>query len=51
MLLAAGSHPKAVSERLGHRGIGITLDTGSPVMPNLQREAAEVLERRLFRTG
>jgi integrase len=51
MLLSAGIHPKVVSERLGHSGIGITLDTYSHVMPNLQREAADTLERRILGAG
>ena len=51
MLLAAGIHPKVVSERLCHSGIGIPLDTYAHVMPNLQREAVDVLERKLFGTG
>jgi hypothetical protein len=51
MLLAAGIHPKVVSEQLGHNGIGITLDTYQHMMPNVQCEAAETLERRLFGVG
>jgi len=51
MLRAAGIQQKVVSERLGQSGIGITLDTYLHAMPNLQREAADVLERRLFGTG
>jgi integrase len=39
--LAAGIHPKVVSERLGHANIMITLDTYSHVIPSLQREAAD----------
>jgi integrase len=39
LLLARGVHPKVVSERLGHATIGITLDTYSHVLPNLQEEA------------
>ena len=39
LLLARGVHPKAVSERLGHASIGLTLDTYSHVLPNLQEEA------------
>lgn len=49
LLLPTGIQPKVTSERLCHSGIGIALDTYSHVMPNLQREAAETLERRLFR--
>ncbi len=51
MLLSAGVHLKIVSEHLGESGIGMTLDTYSHVMPNLQREAADTLVRRLFSTG
>jgi len=39
LLLARGVHPKVVSERLGHASIGLTLDTYSHVLPNLQEEA------------
>ena len=38
-------HPKIVSERLGHANISITLDIYSHVLPGLQEEAAEKLER------
>jgi integrase len=40
LALAAGIHPKVVSERLGHSTISITLDTYSHVSPGLQEEAA-----------
>jgi len=39
LLLTRGVHPKVVSERLGHASIGLTLDTYSHVLPNLQEEA------------
>jgi len=39
--LAAGIHPKVVSERLGHANITITLDTYSHVLPSLHKEAAD----------
>lgn len=39
-LLRQGIHPKIVSERLGHSTIGITLDTYSHVLPDMQEEAA-----------
>jgi integrase len=38
--LAAGVHPKIVSERLGHANIGITMDTYSHALPGLSEEAA-----------
>ncbi len=48
MLLTSGIHPKVVSERLGHSGIALTLDMHSDMMPGLQKEAADTLDRRLF---
>lgn len=47
MLLQQGVHPKIVSERLGHSSIGITLDTYSHVLPNMQETAAEAIERAM----
>ena len=44
LALEAGVHPKVVQERLGHANIGITLDTYSHVLPNMQREAADALD-------
>jgi integrase len=38
------SHPKVVQERLGHANIGVTLDTYSHVLPNMQRDAADLLD-------
>ena len=46
-LLRAGVHPKIVSERLGHSGIGITLDIYSHVLPNIQEEAVHRLDSLL----
>jgi integrase len=43
-MLAAGVHPKIVSERLGHASVNITLDTYSHVLPGLQAAAAEALD-------
>lgn len=42
-LLQAGVHPKVVQERLGHSSIRVTLDVYSSVLPNMQREAVELL--------
>ncbi len=47
LLLAAGVHPKVVSERLGHSRTAVTLDVYSHVMPSLQRDAADLLDRLL----
>ncbi len=46
--LAAGEHPKVVSERLGHATISITLDTYSHVVPGLQKEAAARIGALVF---
>ncbi len=50
ILLRQGVAAKIVSERLGHASIGITLDTYSHVLPGMQREAAESIDRALFGT-
>lgn len=47
LLLKAGIHPKAVSERLGHSSIMITLDRYSHLFPTLQQEVAERLDELL----
>ena len=47
LLLLAGVNPKIVSERLGHSSIRITLDTYSHVLPTMQEQAAEELEKYL----
>ena len=41
LLLAAGVHPRVVSETLGHSQISLTLDTYSTVLPSVSRAAAE----------
>ncbi|MDF9888628.1 integrase [Bacillus sp. LEw-kw-24] len=35
---------KEISERLGHSNIKITLDTYSHVLPNMQEDAANIIE-------
>ena len=47
LLLAAGEHPKIVSERLGHSTVTLTLDTYSHVLPDMQQRAAERIEQLL----
>ena len=49
LMLAAGVHPKIVSERLGHATVSITLDTYSHVLPDLQRDAALAIDEILGR--
>ncbi len=48
LLLAAGEHPKVVSERLGHASTAMTLDVYSHVVPSMQRAASEKLEAILL---
>ena len=47
LLLTQGVHPRVVMETLGHSQIGVTLDTYSHVLPALQREAADEMDRAL----
>lgn len=47
LLLKAGIHPKAVSERLGHSSIMITLDRYTHLFPSLQEDAAQQLDSML----
>lgn len=46
--LAAGVPAKVVSERLGHAHIGITMDTSSHVMPELDQDAADLVAGLIF---
>lgn len=48
LLLIAGTHPKIVSERLGHSSVTLTLDTYNHVLPGMQRESANKLNAMLF---
>ena len=43
LALAAGVHPKVVSDRLGHSSTTVTLDVYSHVTPRLQEEAATTI--------
>jgi len=47
-LLRAGTHPKIVSERVGHPTIAITLDLYSHAIPDMQEEAANAVDRLLM---
>jgi integrase len=43
LLLASGTHPKVVQERLGHANISMTMDRYSHVTPTMQADAARLL--------
>lgn len=47
-LLIERIHPKIVAERLGHSRESMTLDIYSHVLPNMQKEATEKLNKTLF---
>jgi integrase len=48
LALAAGVHPKVVSERPGHASITITLDTYSHAIPAMQETAASLVAALVF---
>jgi hypothetical protein len=46
-MLQQGIHPKVVQERLGHADIALTLNTYSHVLPDIEEEAVQKLDRLL----
>src|SRR3546814_19599601 len=51
LALAAGVHPKVVSDRLGHSTIAITIDTYSHAIPSLDADAAAIVASTPFGDG
>ena len=47
LLLAQGVSPRVVMETLGHSQISLTMDTYAHVMPTMQREAADLIDKVL----
>lgn len=47
LLLKSNINPKIVSERLGHSSITLTMDTYSHVLPSMQMEAMETLQKKI----
>jgi len=47
LLLQQSVHPKVVSELLGHSSIGLTLDTYSHVIPDMQQQAVAAMDSLL----
>ncbi len=43
-----GVNVKVVSEMFGHASIAITLDIYGHVMPHMQQQAAEIMDRLLW---
>ncbi len=48
LLLSENTHPKIVSERLGHASVMLTLDIYSHVLPHMQQEASNKLGAIIF---
>ncbi len=44
LLIAAGAHPKAIQERLGHASITMTLDRYGHLLPGLGDSLADALD-------
>lgn len=51
VLIAAGVNPKVVQQWLGHSDISITLNTYTHVLPSMEQEAVDALDRVIFATG
>ena len=49
LMFKQGVHPKVVQERLGHSSIVLTMDTYSHVIPSMQEDAADILEKAIER--
>lgn len=47
MLLAAGENIKVVSERLGHSSVKMTLEVYAHVLPGMQKQAADTMQKLL----
>ena len=47
-LIEAGVSPATVSERLGHKDVGFTLDTYVHVTPEMQQSATEEIRKALY---
>ncbi|MBT3320753.1 MAG: site-specific integrase [Anaerolineae bacterium] len=47
LMFKQGVHPKVVQERLGHSSIVLTMDTYSHVIPSMQEDVADILDKAL----
>ena len=50
LLLSQGVHPRVVMQMLGHSTISLTLNVYSHVIPQLERDAADLMEVALRRS-
>ncbi|MGV8168160.1 MAG: tyrosine-type recombinase/integrase [Alkaliphilus sp.] len=48
LLMASDVNPKVVAERLGHSNVSMTLNTYTHVLPGMQEEATNKLDKLLF---
>ena len=51
LLIAEGEDARTVADRLGHAQVSLTLGTYTHIRPDMQRRAAERLERLLLPPG
>jgi integrase len=47
-LLAAGASPRTLMKTLGHSQIGLTMNTYTHVLPEVEREAIDAAARAIF---
>ena len=47
-LLAAGASPRTVMKTLGHSQIGLTMNTYTHVLPEVEREAIDAAAKAIF---
>lgn len=50
-LIAEGAHPKAIQTRLGHSSVMVTMDTYGHLLPSLDDELSEGLDRQFRETA
>jgi integrase len=51
LMIAGGVHARAIADILGHSSITVTMDTYGHLMPGVQQDAINVLNRQLSRTS
>jgi integrase len=46
LLIAEGTHPRAIMQRMGHWSITVTLNTYGHILPGLEQQLTEALNTR-----